>query len=122
MSSEVDDYIANQDDAHAKALRHLRAQLLAALPNADEGISYGIPAYRVVPGGKGKGKVVCGFSASKKHCALVLFDDVTIEAHAELLVGHDTTKSQVRFADGSLLSDDEVKALVTARLHAVGAL
>ena len=87
----IDDYLANVTPAAACRPRmSLRGQIKAAAPGAEECISYGQPAFR-------KGRVVCGFGATKKHCALYMFSDTTLDALASDLAGYDVSKGTVRF-------------------------
>lgn len=62
----IDEYLAGVASEQRAALETLRGQIVAAAPGAEACISYGQPAFR-------KGRVVCGFGATKKHCALYLF-------------------------------------------------
>ena len=59
----VDDYIGAQTEQAQVRLRELRVIFRAALPDAAEVISYGIPTYKF-PGGS------LYFAAAKKHCAV----------------------------------------------------
>lgn len=60
---EVDAYLAGLGEPKRTTLGALRRSILAVLPDAEEGISYGMPAFRV------DGKVVAGFAAFKNHLA-----------------------------------------------------
>lgn len=46
-ATTVDEYLATQPPKTARVLREVRATIKTALPDAEERISYGIPAYRV---------------------------------------------------------------------------
>jgi uncharacterized protein YdhG (YjbR/CyaY superfamily) len=61
--ANVDDYIAAQSAAAQTRLRELRAIFRAALPDAVEVISYGIPTYKFRAGS-------VHFGAAKRHCAV----------------------------------------------------
>src|SRR5713101_5380292 len=58
---EVDEYLANLDEAKRTTLQQLRQTIRSIVPEAEEGISYGMPAYRL------GGKVIAGFAAFKNH-------------------------------------------------------
>ncbi len=60
---EVDAYLAGLEEPKRTTLEALRRSILAVVPDAEEGISYGMPAFRV------DGKVVGGFAAFKNHLA-----------------------------------------------------
>ncbi len=59
-AEEVDRYLSEIDEPKRATLQRLRQSILKVIPDAEQGISYGMPAFRV------KGKVVAGFAAFKK--------------------------------------------------------
>ena len=58
---EVDAYLASLDEPKRSTLENLRQTILEVIPEAEQGMSYGLPAFRV------EGKVVAGFAAFKNH-------------------------------------------------------
>jgi uncharacterized protein YdhG (YjbR/CyaY superfamily) len=60
----VDHYISRQPEAIRPILERVRITLLKALPDAQEGISYQIPAYKV------DGRMVIYFAGWKDHYSL----------------------------------------------------
>lgn len=62
----VDDYIAKAGAFARPILIELRARIHRALPDAEEGIKWGMPHFMV------RGKNVAGIAAFKAHCALVI--------------------------------------------------
>ena len=48
---EVDEYLANLDEPKRTTLKELRQTIRSILPEAEEGISYGMPAYRLLEAG-----------------------------------------------------------------------
>ena len=56
--AEVDAYLAALEEPKRSTLTALRRSIMAVVPNAEQGMSYGMPAFRV------DGKVVAGFAAS----------------------------------------------------------
>jgi len=111
----IDDYLANLVPEQQSALDKLRKQIRAAAPGAEECISYGLPAFR-------KGRMVCGFGAAKKHCALYMFSDSTLNAFSNDLSGYKVSKGAVRFQPDNPLPESLVKRLVGARLAECAAL
>lgn len=105
----IDEYLQGVAPAHRAALETLREQIRAAAPNAEECISYGQPAFR-------QGRVVCGFGAASKHCALYMFSGTIVEAFADELSAYDTSKGTVRLKPGDSIPDELVRRLVEARL------
>ena len=109
----IDDYLAGVAPEQRAVLQGLRDQIRAAAPGAEECISYGLPAFR-------QGKVICGFGASKKHCALYMFSGSIVGALTDRLEGYDTSKGTVRFQPDAPLPAELVTALVEARLAECG--
>jgi len=55
---EIDAYLADLDEAKRATLEQLRQDILHLVPDAEQGLSYSVPAFRV------GGKLVAGFSAA----------------------------------------------------------
>lgn len=58
---DVDGYLAGLSEPQRGTLEHLRQGILDLLAGAEEGVSYGMPAFRI------HGQVVSGFAAFKDH-------------------------------------------------------
>ena len=87
----VDDYVAAQPSALTPILEKVRATLRKALPNAEEVISYQIPAYRV-PGG-----MVIFFAGWKSHYSVYPATAGVVEALRAELEGYAMSKGTIRF-------------------------
>jgi uncharacterized protein YdhG (YjbR/CyaY superfamily) len=88
----VDAYIAAQPDAARPVLEKVRAAIRKALPDAEEIISYSIPAYRL-PGG-----TVLFFAGWKKHYSLYPVGAALVEAFGEKLGPYEVnSKGTIRF-------------------------
>jgi uncharacterized protein YdhG (YjbR/CyaY superfamily) len=96
-------------DEHRASLEHLRKTIRAAAPEAEECISYQMPAFRL------NGMLV-GFGATANHCALYLMSSTTAEAFKEELEGYDTSKGTIRFQPDKPLPAALVRKLVKARI------
>jgi len=106
----IDDYLATISGPHREALVVLRRTILAIVPQAEECISYGIPAFRV------DGRVVAGFAATAKGCSYYPFSGSTLGALAADLRGYPGTKSALHFDPEKPLPKGLVRKLVKARL------
>jgi Domain of unknown function (DU1801) len=62
--SPIDEYLARADHEQRAALEVLRRTIAKVAPDATEGFSYGMPAFRY------RGRPLVGFAAFKKHCSL----------------------------------------------------
>lgn len=103
--STVDAYIASFDEPHRSRLAELRQLIKAAAPEATEGISYGMPAY------KWQGVLVY-FGGYKAHIGFYPMPS-TIEAFADSLQSYATSKGTIQFPPDQPLP----AALITAMLH-----
>ena len=104
--TSVDEYIAAQAAAAQPRLRELRAIVRAAVPQAAEVISYGLPTYRLA------GRIV-SFGAAKRHCALY---GAALDACPDELRNYETGKGTVRFALDAPIPAELVRKLVQAKL------
>ena len=84
----VDEYIAAQEENMQPKLQALRAILRAALPEAEERISWSMPTYW-------KGQNLIHFAAAKKHIGLYPGGEATA-VFAEELKGLDVSKGTIR--------------------------
>ncbi len=66
-SAEIDKYLAEVEEPKRSTLQHLRGTTLDAVPEAEDGMSYGVPAFRL------RGKVIAGFAAFKPVVAASTF-------------------------------------------------
>ena len=106
---DVDDYLAGVPEPQRSTLEQVRATLGALLPDAEQGIAYGVPCFKV--GGKG----VAGFASYARHCSyLPMSGSITAEL-AEQLTGYTTSKGSVQFPTDTPLPPDLVAQLVDAR-------
>ena len=99
----VDDYIATQDETVQPKLNQIRAILPAALPEAQERISWAMPTYW-------KGKNIIHFAASKKHIGLYPGGEAT-GVFAEQLQGFDVSKGTIRLPYDRELPEELITAI-----------
>src|SRR5215212_7898023 len=106
----IDEYLAGVSPDQRAALEKVRKAIRAAAPKAEEGISYGLAAFRL------EGKPLVAFGASASHCAFYPMSSTTVAAHADDLAGYDTSKGTIRFAADKPLPAALVRKLVKARI------
>lgn len=97
------------------ALQKLRETIAAAVPQAEEGISYSMPAFKL--GGKG---LVC-YAAFKDHYSFFPMSKQAIEAHRDELGDRVTGKGTITFGYGERLPVGLVKKVVKTRVSEVAA-
>lgn len=117
MSGEqVDNYLRDLDEPKRIVLQELRRTILEVVPDAEEVISYRVPAFRL------HGKVIAGFAAFKNHLSYLPFSGSVLGQLADELEGYTRTKSSLHFSIDSPLPKALVKKLVTVRLADAGLL
>src|SRR6266849_3009075 len=109
--TSVDEYIAAQSAEAQPRLRELRAIFRAALPEAAEVISYGLPTYKF-----GAGFV--SFGAAKRHCAIYGSSTVAL---ADELRGFRQSKGTLRFPLDQPIPAELVRKLIMATVAEKGA-
>ncbi len=87
----VDDYIASQPEAAQDMLGRVRSAIRKAVPDAEEVISYQIPAYRV------HGRVAIYFAGWKRHYSLYPATDSLVAAFEDELSPYKISKGTIRF-------------------------
>lgn len=114
-ATEIDEYLSHVDDRFRDELQSLRRVILELVPDAEECISYRIPAFRV------QGKVIAGFAAFSEHMSYLPFSGATLGQLADQLDGYTRTKSALHFTPEHPLQRRLVKALIDTRLSEVRA-
>ena len=107
--STIDEYLAGLPEDKRTALQNLRLAIHAVAPDAEECISYRLPAFRQ------NGPLVA-FGATANHCALYPMSATTIAAHHKDLERYDTSKGTIRFVPDKPLPMSLVRKLVKARI------
>ena len=92
----------------------MRQSILEVAPDAEQCISYGMPAFKV------RGKTIAGFAAFKDHLSYLPHSgSVLSELHDEV-AGYQTTKGSLHFAVDEPLPADLVRRLVETRSEQLG--
>jgi uncharacterized protein YdhG (YjbR/CyaY superfamily) len=87
----VDEYIASRPEETQAILRRVRSIIRRAVPDAEEVISYQIPAY------KQHGTYVVYFAGWKQHYSLYPAPDRLVAAFKEDLASYEVSKGTIRF-------------------------
>ena len=95
-------------------LERLRASIVAQIPDAEQGMSYGAPAFKV------GGKAVAGFAAAKNHLSYLPHSGSVLDDLGDELAGYEASKGSLRFAIDQPLPDELVHKLIAARLRELG--
>ncbi len=108
---EVDEYLSSLEEPKRSTLASLRQSILDVIPDAEQGISYGLPAFRQ------KGKVVAGFGAFKNHLSYLPHSGSVFPELVDELANYKTSAGALRFPIDSPLPASLVKKLVITRLR-----
>jgi uncharacterized protein YdhG (YjbR/CyaY superfamily) len=111
-AEQVDEYLRGVEEPKRTTLQTLRATILEIVPDAEQVISYGLPAFRV------HGKSVAGFAAFKNHLSYVPFSGSVLPQLSDELDGYEMTKSSLHFPIDRPLPKPLVEKLIAARLAA----
>lgn len=108
--STIDDYLKSVPEDRRRALENLRAKIRSIVPDAEECISYRIPAFRL------NGVVVAGFCATAKGCSYFPFSGSTLKTLARDIGRYDQTKGSLHFSSEEQLPIALVRKLIKARI------
>src|SRR4249920_3787877 len=108
-AQEIDDYLATLDEPKRGTLERLRSTILEVVPDAEQCISYSMPAFRV------DGNVVAGFAAFKNHLSYFPHSGSVLPELADDLVGYDADRGTLRFPVDKPLPKALVKKLIAVR-------
>jgi len=108
---EIDDFPASLEEPRRSTLTTLRQSILDAIPEAEQCISYGLPAFRV------QGKVIAGFGAFKSHLSYLPHSGSVFPELADELTRYKTSTGALQFPVDAPLPKALVAKLVTTRLR-----
>ncbi len=104
----TDGYLARLPDDQRAALESLRKTIRSTVPQAEECISYNLPAFRL------NGKLLVSYGAGVKHCAF--YPGATVQSFAKELKNYSTSKGTIRFSADEPLPESLVRKLVKLRI------
>jgi len=107
---EIDDYLARLDEPKRSTLQELRRTIRSIVPEAEQGISYGAPAFRL------HGKLIAGFAAFKSHLSYLPHSGSVLAELPDDVAGYVTSKGALQFAIDKPLPKALVKKLIATRL------
>lgn len=114
-AEQIDDYLAKLAEPHRTTLGQLRAMIAALLPDAEQTLAYGAPAFKV------GGKAVAGFTASAKHLSYLPHSGTVLAAMSAAIPSDLTwSKGALRFPVDTALPPALVAELIRTRLAEIG--
>jgi uncharacterized protein YdhG (YjbR/CyaY superfamily) len=111
----VDRYLSGIGEPGRSALDALRTTLRSLLPQADECLKYGMPAFAV------RGKGVAGYAAFARHCGYFPMSGSVLERAGDAVDGYVVSKGGLQFPIDGRLPDSLVRTLVELRLAEIEA-
>ena len=110
-AEEIDAYLDSLEDPKRTTLSQLRQTILRVLPDAEQGISYGAPAFKI------RGKTVAGFAAFKNHLSYLPHSGSVFPELSEELVDYSMSSGALRFQIDDPLPQELVEHLIAVRLR-----
>lgn len=106
---EVDTWLASVDDPKRSTLASVRQTILSIVPEAEQGLSYGVPVFRL------GGRNIAGLSAAKAHLTYLPHSGSVTATLTQELAAYRTTKGAVQFPIDEPLPRDIVELLIATR-------
>lgn len=107
---EIDQYFKSLPKDNLRALGNLRKTIRDTVPYAEEGFSYGVPAFKI------QGRPLVCYASFKNHCGFYPMSPEVLKIFAADLVGFETAKGTIRFKVDKPLPATLVKRIVKERL------
>ena len=109
-AQEIDQYLDALEEPKRTTLARLRQTILNIVPEAEEGISYGVPAFKV------RGRTIAGFAAFKNHLSYLPHSGSVFPELKDELKGYSFSSGSLRFSTGEPLPMPLVERLIAVRL------
>ena len=109
-TGDVDAYLSALEEPKRGTLQTLRRTILEIVPEAEQVISYRVPAFRM------RGRTVAGFAAFRDHLSYLPFSGSVLTQLTDELDGYTRTKSALHFPVDQPLPETLVRKLIAVRL------
>ena len=109
VAANVDDYIAAQPPAFQQTLQELRAIIRDEAPDAEERISYRVPAYKLH-------YMLISFGVTKSACSLYTQSPGLVKRLAADLQGQTVSGATLHFPPDEPLPEDLIRKIVRERI------
>lgn len=112
-AQEIEAYLNSLAEPKRSTLQTVRERILAELPDAEEGLAYQLPAFRVSK------KVIAGFAAFTKHLSYLPHSGSVIPRLVEAgeLAGYTYTPGSLHFPVDQPLPAEVVRRLIEVRME-----
>lgn len=113
-AEDIDRYLSTVAEPARSTLEELRRSILAVVPDAEQCISYGMPAFTV------RGKTVAGFAAFTHHLSYLPHSGSVLTSVGTEADGYAGTKGSLHFPADQPLPRALVERLVRTRMAEAG--
>jgi uncharacterized protein YdhG (YjbR/CyaY superfamily) len=110
-AQQIDQYLGALEEPERTTLARLRQMILDILPEAGQGMSYGVPAFKV------RGKTIAGFAAFKNHLSYLPHSGSVFPQLTQELTDYPTSPGALRFSIGRPLPRSLAEKLIAVRLR-----
>jgi uncharacterized protein YdhG (YjbR/CyaY superfamily) len=110
-ADEIDQYLDALQEPKRTTLARLRQTILDVLPEAEQGISYGLPAFKI------GGKTIAGFAAFKSHLSYLPHSGSVFPQLQDELKDYVMSSGALRFGVDEPLPPPLVEKLIAVRLQ-----
>ena len=107
--ASIDGYLSRLPDNVYLALENVREIIRSLVPDAEETISYKIPAFKYK-------SMLVGFGAAKDHCSFFVMSSTLLKDYEEEMKGFDTSTGTIRFTPEKPIPNDLITRIVMARV------
>ena len=112
-ASSIDEYLENVELPNRAELQRIRDLAKAIVPDAEEGIVYGMPTLKY------RGKPLLGFAARARHIGIYPYSGRTIAELDDELSEYPSSKGAVRVPFDKPIPDATLRKLVECRLREI---
>lgn len=110
IPTSVRKFYTSAPSPHRETMLEMRSRILEIVPDAEEVVSYGMPAFKV------DGTVVAGLLANKNHVGYYPFSGSILKLFPEELTKYKTTLSAIHVPIDKPLAKGLIKKLIKARI------
>jgi len=110
-TEDVDRYIADLEEPKRTTLEEMRRRILEVIPDAEQGLSYAVPAFKV------DGRVVAGLAAFKSHLSYLPHSGSVLPSIRDRTTDYSQTKSALHFPIDTPLPRELVRELIEIKLQ-----
>ncbi len=107
---EVDAYLAALEEPKQSTLHEVRRTILSIVPDAEQCLSYRMPAFRV------RGMVIAGFAAFQNHLSYLPHSGSVLRELQDEVADYETTKGALHFPVDAPLPRALVKRFIEVRI------